>query len=95
MVDRKDGKLYDCKVVKRRNGRVLIHFVGWSKSHDEWLSIGDSRIKPPPSNASPTRAQSEDPESLHVSRISAEVLIDETHDRLFSSQPHLLMPSRR
>ena len=87
VVDRKDGKLYDCKVVKRRNGRVLIHFVGWSKSHDEWLSIGDSRIKPPPSNASPTRAQSEDPESLHVSRISAEVLIDETHDRLFSSQP--------
>ena len=89
VVDRKDGKLYDCKVVKRRNGRVLVHFIGWSKSHDEWLSIGDSRIKSPPSitNPIPTRAHSEDPDSLHVSRVSAEVVIDEAHDRLFSSQP--------
>ena len=89
VVDRKDGRHYDCKVVKRRNGRVLIHFVGWSKSHEEWLSIGDPRIMQPTGEANTNRARSEDPDTLQVSRVSAEVLIDETHDRLFNSQPSL------
>ena len=87
VVDKKDGKLYDCKVVKRRNGRVLIHYIGWAKTYDEWLSINDSRIKQPHACASLSRAHSEDSETLHVSRVSAEILIDETHDKLFSSQP--------
>ena len=45
--DKKDLKLYECTVIGVKDGRCKIHFKGWKRSHDEWLSMGDERIQLP------------------------------------------------
>ena len=42
--DKKDGKLYPCKVLSVREDSVKIHYIGWGKSRDEWLLKGSERI---------------------------------------------------
>ena len=88
VVDQKDGKLYRCKVARTNGNRVLVHFVGWNKSHDEWLTMNDPRLRVP-SKSEVNRASSLEPLPItnRGDRTSAEVEIDSLHDRLCSSQP--------
>ena len=89
VTDKKDGKLYECKVLKTSANRVKVHYVGWNRSRDEWLQSDDPRIKLATVKG-PNRASSLEPNARasHSDRTSAEVEIDNLHDRLCSSQPN-------
>ena len=88
VIDKKDGRIYKCKVIKTSNDQVRVHFIGWNKSHDEWIARNDPRITVNPSNVA-IRARSMEPfpSGAIGDRTSAEVEIDNLHERLFSSQP--------
>ena len=89
VTDKKDGKLYECKVLKTSANRIKVHYVGWNRSRDEWLQSDDPRIKLATVKG-PNRASSLEPNAraTHSDRTSAEVEIDNLHDRLCSSQPN-------
>ena len=82
--DKKDGRVYDCKVVKIKANRVRIHFVNWRKTRDEWLDMTDPRIVS--GSAGNSRAISLEPTTSLDSRTSIERQIDELH-RTICSQP--------
>ena len=89
VTDKKDGKLYECKILKTSANRIRVHYVGWNKSRDEWLKSDDPRIKLTTVRG-PNRAGSLEPDTraAHSDRTSTEVEIDNLHDRLCSSQPN-------
>ena len=37
--DLKDDNHYKCKVVQVKEGQIKIHYIGWSKNPDQWLSL--------------------------------------------------------
>jgi hypothetical protein len=47
------GAWYDAKVVKSRPGHVRVHFIGWSKRQDCWLSVDSERLRLPKAYRSP------------------------------------------
>ena len=51
-LEKLDKKPYLCKIIDVNvpNERVRVHFVGWSESHDEWLSLNSDRIVENPSD---------------------------------------------
>ena len=46
VIDKIDNQRRKCKIVEIDNDRqkILIHFVQWSKNHDEWLDYNSDRI---------------------------------------------------
>jgi hypothetical protein len=59
--DKKDFKYYQCVMVQMREDMCKVHFKGWKKSRDEWISFGDDRIHGDPGEESfggPLSAQS-------------------------------------
>ena len=46
VLDNADGKKRPCKVVQVDSDKkkILIHYIKWSKSFDEWISFDSSRI---------------------------------------------------
>ena len=83
--DKKDGLIYDCKAVRVTVKRVLVHYVGWNKSRDEWLSLDDPRIVS--GSAGGSRAISLEPRVVSPhGRNSAEKQIDELYS-IICSQP--------
>ena len=42
--DGRDGKVYKTKVSALKPNEVLIHYVGWKPTYDEWLLFDDERI---------------------------------------------------
>ena len=46
VTDNIDGKKHPCKIVKVNSEKkeILVHFINWKKSYDEWLSMDSSRI---------------------------------------------------
>ena len=83
--DKKDGLIYDCTVVKTRNNQVMVHYIGWKKSRDEWLNSADPRIVS--GSAGSSRTTSLEPESPPpLDRTSTEKEIDELYKSI-CSQP--------
>ena len=46
VTDNIDGKKHPCKIVKvnREKNEIMVHFINWKKSYDEWLPMDSSRI---------------------------------------------------
>ena len=46
VIDKKDKKSYPCKIVgaNENENKIKIHFIDWSDSHDEWISLDSKRI---------------------------------------------------
>ena len=44
MIDGKDGKAYKCIVRRAEEQRVYIHWHGWNRRFDEWISLDDKRL---------------------------------------------------
>ena len=46
VADEVDNKVRECKItnINREQETVLIHYVGWNKSHDEWIRYDSVRI---------------------------------------------------
>ena len=46
VTDNIDGKKHPCKIVKVNDEKkeIMVHFINWKKSYDEWLSMDSSRI---------------------------------------------------
>ena len=83
--DKKDGRPYECKVVKVTKKRVMVHFKGWNKSRDEWLALDDQRIMS--GSAGSSRAVSLGPRTPPPQgRTSVERQIDELYSTM-CSQP--------
>eukprot|EP00039_Didymoeca_costata_P031203 m.33653 g.33653 ORF g.33653 m.33653 type:complete len:734 (+) comp8580_c0_seq2:184-2385(+) len=36
----------EVKEMDSKENKVLVHFPGWSKRHDEWITIGSSKLRP-------------------------------------------------
>ena len=46
IIDNADGKERECKIVQvdEQDAEVRVHYIGWNKNLDEWLSIKSPRI---------------------------------------------------
>ena len=56
----RDSLFYKCKVVQVQKNQIKIHYQGWNKKYDEWVSLDSDRLSrnvesilPPPPPSQP------------------------------------------
>ena len=42
--DPRDDQFYKCKVRQVKEGKMKVHYVGWSQKYDEWVALDSSRV---------------------------------------------------
>ena len=44
VMDREDGKPYQCKILDIRDDLMKIHYHRWNSMYDEWLQLDSPRL---------------------------------------------------
>ena len=83
VVDKADGKPYQCKILIVREDLIKIHYHGWNSKYDEWLQQDSPRLVQQ-DDLVPSLSQSQN--VLDDSVVSAETLIDSMAESLLAAE---------